>query len=79
MPDKIDFTIINATYDAIAPLIKANGQDKKSVSRFVYYLLIVAAAIADQVDIEAAHFKALAVSAFNIGKVTDKNKSGPSN
>ncbi|HLG28275.1 MAG TPA: hypothetical protein VI423_10860 [Paenisporosarcina sp.] len=79
MTNKVDFQVINATYDAISPIIKANGQTKEDVGRFVYYLLVISAAIADQLGITAEHFRALAVSAFETGKNPVINKTNPSN
>lgn len=79
MADKIDFIIINATYDVLVPLIKAHGQDKPSISKFIYYLLIISAALADKIGISSEQFKAMAISAFDIGKETENNKPGPPN
>lgn len=73
MVDKVDFVVINATYDAISPIIRAHGQSKESVGKFVYYLLVIAAAIADHIGINAEHFRALSANAWDAGK------SGPSN
>lgn len=68
MSDSVDYKVINATYDAISPIIKANGKDKNAITRYVYYLLIIAAAIADQLGVSADQFKALSASAFDAGR-----------
>ena len=75
MKREIDFTVINAIYDVIAPLIKAHGQDKPAITKFVLYLLIIAAALADQCGVTAEHFRALAVNAFSIGRKSTSKDS----
>lgn len=61
---KIDYTVVNATLEAIAPLVRANGQSKEDVTQFIYYLLIIASAMAEEMNVDVEHFKALAVSAY---------------
>ncbi len=65
---KIDYQTINAIFDTIAPLIRAHGQDKTSVELFTFYLLVIAAAMAEEVDIDCNKFSTLAVNAFETGK-----------
>ena len=68
MADQPDFKVINACFDAIAPLIRANGSDAKNVERFTYYLLIISAAMADEIGMDINEFRALATSAWEDGK-----------
>lgn len=75
MAEKPDYTVINATIDAIAPIIKANGQTHKAIGHFVYCLLVICATIADELGMTADHFRALAMSAFTAGKTAVKPRS----
>lgn len=75
MIEKIDFQTVNIIYDALAPLIKTHGQSKLAISQFAFYLLIISAAIADQLGIPVDQFQALAVNAFAAGKLPTKSNS----
>lgn len=73
MIKEINFETINATFDTLTPLIRANGSDKESVERFVYYLLFISGAIGEQVGMDKNSFLAYAGLAFD--RNTQVNKT----
>jgi hypothetical protein len=60
---EIDFQLVNATLEVIAPLIRAYGTDSKSVEEYVRVLLYISAALGDQSEITPQRFKELVLLA----------------
>ena len=74
MEKKPDYTVINACFDAISPIIKANGTTKENVEQFTYYLMLIAAAMGDEVGMDMNQFRTLALMAWQEGKRKDTNE-----
>lgn len=68
-----DFAVINLILNQLEPSIKFHGTSKDSVETYCYYLLIIAGALSEKVGVGKEEFKALAESAFEIGKKSDWN------
>lgn len=69
-----DFKVINVCFDAIAPIIRAHGANKENVETFVYYLLIISAAMADEINMDVEQFKSLAMEAWASGNQTTERQ-----
>lgn len=59
MAKNIDYRVIEATLEAIAPIISANGLNKENIETYVYYLLIIAAGFAEETGVSKEEFLAL--------------------
>lgn len=70
--DSADSKAISSIFATIAPIIKQYSKDKTSVKRFVFYLLVISSAIAEELGIKKGEFKTLAEEAFDAGKDTNK-------
>lgn len=72
MSAKIDYRILDATLEALAPIIRAHGRESKDVGTYVFYLLFIAAGFSEEIGISREQFRALAESAYKNNK-TDTN------
>lgn len=68
MAKEIDYRVIEATLEAIAPIISANGLDKESIETYVYYLLIIASGFAEESGISKEEFDALCKLLYRVNK-----------
>lgn len=68
MADEIDYITVNIIFDKLMPLIKAHGNDPSRVQHFAFNLLLIAAAMSDEVGISQEEFRALSASAFEVGR-----------
>lgn len=73
MSKDVDYRILDATLEAIEPIVRANGRDPKDVGRYVFYLLMIAAGFAEEIGISREEFRALAESSYRSKKSIDSN------
>lgn len=73
MSDEIDYRVLEATLEALGPIIRAHGVGQDEIAQYVFYLLLICGTFAEEIGMSKEQFRALADSAYRSNKKIDSN------